>query len=241
MSASPGGPARRPRDRTAVRLGTLLAVSTLGACAALAALVAVGGAAAARPATMVQAVAGRSAPAAPAAPKTRRPRPGLQLSIAVTGGRARVMAGDRITYAVTVRNAGAVAAPRLTITQTLPPGLRVVSASGSGVSGAGLVTWHAPVPAGGAARFTVTEQVLRLPAGQSRLAAVACASRPGSARPLVCAADLSAVPATVGAVAAGPRAGATAGWAVYAAVALLVLVAAGAAAAILNRRRPARH
>jgi uncharacterized repeat protein (TIGR01451 family) len=134
----------------------------------------------------------------------RLPRvPGLRISIG--DGRTTVQAGDQLTYTVLVQNSGARRSPPLKITQTLPPGLRFVSASGRGVAKAGSVTWHADLPAGGKDTFSLQAQVTRLAARQSRLAAVACTTLAGSRTPIVCAAHLDRLPGVPGA-ASGRRA-----------------------------------
>ena len=129
--------------------------------------------------------------------------PGLRISIG--DGRTAVQAGDRITYTVLVQNSGARRSPPLKITQTLPPGLRFVSASRHGAAEAGSVIWHADLPAGGKDTFSLQAQVTRSAAQQSRLAAVACAALAGSRTPIVCAAHLDRLPG-VPAAASGRRA-----------------------------------
>jgi uncharacterized repeat protein (TIGR01451 family) len=176
-------------------------------------------------------VASRTAPAVPP-PRT----PGLTIS--VTDGRAAAMAGDRLTYTVSVRDTGIAAAPQLKITQTLSPGLEFVSASGNGVATAGQVAWHASLPAGGGQTFRVTAQVTQTPARELRLAAVACVALPGGSRPVVCAAHLDRLPAAAGSAAAEPAAGAGSSrgnLTVYAAAGLAVL-AAGLVTVIAGRR-----
>jgi uncharacterized repeat protein (TIGR01451 family) len=125
--------------------------------------------------------------------------PGLRISIG--DGRNTAQAGDRLTYTILVQNSGAHRSPPLKITQTMPSGLRFISASGHGVVKAGSVTWHADLPAGGKDTFSLQAQVTRSAARQSRLAAVACAALAGSRTPIVCAAHLDRLP---GALAAAP-------------------------------------
>lgn len=118
--------------------------------------------------------------------------PGLRISIG--DGRTMAQVGDRLTYTVLVQNSGARRSPPLKITQTLPPGLRLVSASSHGVARASGVTWHADLPPGGKDTFSLRVQVTRLAARQSRLAAVACAALADSRTPIVCAAHLDRLP-----------------------------------------------
>jgi uncharacterized repeat protein (TIGR01451 family) len=118
--------------------------------------------------------------------------PGLRISI--EDGRTAVQAGDRLTYTVLIQNSGARRSPALKITQTLPPGLRFVSASRHGVARARSVTWHANVGAGGKDTFRLRAEVTRSTARQSRLAAVVCAALEGSRTPIVCASHLDRLP-----------------------------------------------
>ncbi len=143
-----------------------------------------------------QPVASRTAPAVRSA---RIP----SLAISVTDGQAAATTGDRLTYTVSVRDTGTVAAPHLKITQTLSSGLKFVSASSDGVATAGQVAWHASLPAGGTRTFRVTALVARTPARELRLAAIACAVLPGSSRPIVCAAHLDRLPAAAAGATAG--------------------------------------
>jgi uncharacterized repeat protein (TIGR01451 family) len=175
----------------------------------------------------------------PAAPAHAGPR----LSISVSDGRTQVTAGDRVTYTVKLRNAGAAAVRRVTVTQTLPPGTRLISASGGETAAHGRITWHASVGAGRAATFTSSEQVVRIPARQLRLAAVACAALPGSARPVVCAAALTDTPATAEAVARSAQSGAPGrgSWAGYAAVGGAAVAVSALAVVLARRTRPRRR
>jgi uncharacterized repeat protein (TIGR01451 family) len=129
-----------------------------------------------------------SGTAPPAAAHARPPR-GPQLSIGLGDGRTVAKAGDRLSYAVSIRNAGSSQAPHLAITLTLPTGVRLISASRNGAGRAGKITWHAGVPAGHRESFRAVGEVMRTPARMVRLAAVACAAE-RRGRPLVCAADL---------------------------------------------------
>ena len=111
--------------------------------------------------------------ASPTAP-ARLPRvPGLRISIG--DGRTTAQVGDRLTYTVLVQNSGARKSPPLKITQTLPPGLRFVSASSHGIAKAGSVTWHADLPAGGKDTFSLQAQVTQH--GRPAVAAGRCCLR----------------------------------------------------------------
>jgi uncharacterized repeat protein (TIGR01451 family) len=175
---------------------------------------------------------GHSVPAISATATASRPAvPGL--SISVTDGRTAVKPGDQLTYLVSVKDIGTLGAPHLTITQTLPAGLKFVSASRHGVAADGQVAWLTGIQPGGSQTFTVVTQLTRTPARQLRLAAVACAATQGSARPIVCAAHLDRLPAvaaTPAAKASGSLGGARtayigAGLAVLAVGAFIVIVA----------------
>ena len=165
----------------------------------------------------------------------RLPRvPGLRISI--TDGRTTAQAGDRLTYTVLVQNSGARKTPPLKITQTLPPGLRFVSASGHGVAKAGSVTWHADLAAAGKDTFSLQAEVTQSAARQSRLAAVACAALAGSRTPIICAAHLDRLPGTLAAApgrrAATPAASTLPGYA----VGVLAVLAAAVIAIVTGRR-----
>src|ERR1700733_16150402 len=66
--------------------------------------------------------------------------PGLTVSI--SDGHVAVRAGDELTYAVSVRNSGAVAVRSVKVTQTLSTGLEFVSASDRGVAAGGHGSWR---------------------------------------------------------------------------------------------------
>ena len=157
------------------------------------------------------------------------------LTISVSDGRTAANPGDQLTYLVSVRDAGTVSARHLKITQTLSPGLDFLSASPHGTAADGQVTWPAAIPAGGTKTFRVVARVTRTPARLLRLAAVACASAEGSAKPIVCAAHLDRLPAAAAAPAS--RAAGTSDLVPlgYAAAALAVL--AVAVLAVIARRR----
>ncbi len=163
------------------------------------------------------------------APRPSRPPAGRapavpQLTISISDGRKSVQAGERLTYTVLVSNGGG-REQHLKITQTLPPGLRLVSANRSGLASRNLVTWRSGVPARGTQTFRLTAQVIRTPARVTQLASIACAAA-GSVRPLVCAAAMNRIPASAAAVATRrgrPSGGGSSGWAAVGWVFLAVL------------------
>jgi uncharacterized repeat protein (TIGR01451 family) len=166
------------------------------------------------------------------APRASR-TPGLTISI--SDGRVAARAGDRLTYTVSVRNSGTVAVRRLQVTQTLSPGLELLSASDHGAAAGGDVSWTASLPVGGTRTFVAVTRLTRTPATLLRLAAIACVTLPGSSRPLVCAAHLDRLPAL--AAASTSRSGHSIGnVATYIAAGLAVL-ALGLLTAIVARRR----
>ncbi|MFC7382427.1 hypothetical protein [Sphaerisporangium rhizosphaerae] len=138
-----------------------------------------------------------------ATPHPAKPKKDYALRIGIDNGLAGVGPGDRVTYTIKVTNTGNADTPPLLLTQTLIPGVRLVSSAPKGKVTGGRVTWSGKVPAGGTGRYSATVQVGALPAGTQRLAAVACATTKGSRRPIVCAADSDRLPAP----AAGGRPG----------------------------------
>ena len=111
------------------------------------------------------------------------------LRVGIDDGRTAVRAGDRITYVTKISNTGPVATPALLLSQTLPPGLTLVSSSPPGVLSHGRVLWNETLPAGRTDRFEVTADVGIL-SGVTRLAAVACASTKADRRPILCASHI---------------------------------------------------
>jgi uncharacterized repeat protein (TIGR01451 family) len=156
------------------------------------------------------------------------------LTISVSDGHVAARAGDELTYAVSVRNSGAVAVRRLKVTQTLSAGLKFLSASDHGVAAGGDVSWTASLPVGGKRTFVDVTRVTSTPATLLRLAAVACVTLPGSTRPLVCAAHLDRLPA---AAASTSRSGHPIGNVLTYTAAGLAVLALGLLTAIVARRR----
>ncbi|MFN0182137.1 MAG: hypothetical protein ACKVZ0_25310 [Gemmatimonadales bacterium] len=72
-------------------------------------------------------------------------------------GPAAVVAGQDISYTVTVTNAGPSPADNVVVTDTLPSGVTFISATNGGTLGAGVVTWPAiaSLAAGGSQSHTV--------------------------------------------------------------------------------------
>lgn len=168
----------------------------------------------------------RRATAAPPAAAAAGP----QLSIAVTDGRTSVQEGDQVTYTVRLHNIGKHDARRLRLVQTLPSGLKVMSATRRPATRPGTLTWQISLPAGHTATFRVTGRVGHTPAQLLRLATVACASAGSSTRPIVCGAHSDELPA--GAVAAS-QAGRAASAAASERTTMQILRPAAAGAGIL--------
>ncbi|MER6825864.1 hypothetical protein ABT352_07740 [Streptosporangium sp. NPDC000563] len=166
------------------------------------------------------------------------------LSISIDNGRTAAEEGDRLTYTVKVRNTGATRVRELDLTQTLPTGLRFVSADGQGSASKGQVRWSVDVPPGKEATFHTVAEVGATPADLLRLASIACASIEGNDRPIVCATHSDQLPAGAAAaeaehVAAHPVSSRLGYVGMGAAAALSVLVLAGLL--LLRRSRRGRH
>jgi uncharacterized repeat protein (TIGR01451 family) len=189
------------------------------------------------PAT-ASAPAGSTVPAMASAPGTRAARvPGL--AVTVSDGHVAARSGEVLTYLVTVRDTGTVAAPRLEVTQTMSAGLRVLSVSDHGVAAGGRVSWPAGLAAGGSRTFRVVAQVTRTPATLLRLAAVACVALPGNTGPAICAAHLDRLPVAAAAISRPARSGMSA--AAYAAIGLAVAALCLLAAIVRRRSRLRRQ
>jgi uncharacterized repeat protein (TIGR01451 family) len=139
--------------------------------------------------------------AAPQAPAASGP----QLSIAVTDGRTSVQEGDQLTYTVQLHNIGRHDVRRLRLVQTLPAGLRLISATRRPATRPGSLTWRISLPAGHTSTFRVTGRVGHTPGQLLRLATVVCASAGPSTRPIVCGAHSDELPAGAVAAAASER------------------------------------
>jgi uncharacterized repeat protein (TIGR01451 family) len=172
----------------------------------------------------------------------------LQLSIGVTDSRQRVQAGDLVTYAVKVDNIGKRNAPRLRIVQTLPAGLRLISASRHPAEHAGQLTWRLSLPAGHTSKFRVVGKVGKTPQQLLRLATIACATTGSSSRPIVCAAHSDELPAGAVAAAHASQAAASAKptgsgdrYLRPAGLVLILAIATGAGYLFFRRRQTAHH
>ncbi len=205
--------------------------------------------AAARAATDEQAPGTHRHPSKTSSPSLRpvsRPTGVPGLTINITDGRTAVRPGDRLTYTVRLKDAGATTAGHLVITLTFPAYLKLISASRPGRAAASHVTWHASLRPGQTEVFLMTARLAKTPPGLARVAAVACAIG-GSRQTIICAAHLDKIPGHSAArQASGPRAiTATgtrhlAGLAVAAGAGLLTALLAALTARRIRARRPRR-
>ncbi len=120
---------------------------------------------------------------------------GPALSIDVDDGRQTAKPGDLLNYTVKIHNIGSTNAHGLDIVQTLPTGMKLISATRHGAAHAGQVMWKVNLPAGQADTFGSVGKVGQTPSQLLRLATIACASTGGSVRPIVCAAHSDELPA----------------------------------------------
>ncbi|GAA3136217.1 hypothetical protein [Streptosporangium carneum] len=164
-----------------------------------------------------------------AAGPVKAAEPVPKLSIAVDNGRTTAKEGDRLTYTITVDNVGTTDVDDLRLVQTMPAGLKFVSADGHGTAKEGQVAWTVDLPAGKNATFHTKAQVLATPQDLLRLATVACASTESGGRPIVCAAHSDQLPAGAAAEAAGRSASSDADrpWYIPTGAALLAVAVLG--------------
>ena len=165
------------------------------------------------------------------------------LSIGVDDGRQAAKPGDLLNYTVKIQNIGTTSAKGLDVVQTLPAGLKLISASRHGAARAGQVTWKVNLPVGRADTFGVVGRVGQTPKQLLRLATIACASTGGGIKPIVCAAHSDELPAGAAAAAYARHAAAghNVGYVRVIGVALLLaVVAAIGGRSLLLRRRTRR-
>lgn len=189
---------------------------------------------------------GTEAAAAPTDPATATESAAApQLSIEIDNGKTSVLAGDTLTYTITLQNLGTTDISGLQITQTVPAGLLFGAADNGGTVQDGAVSWTLDLPSTAASTLQTTMTVTDTPAELLRLASVACATVDGTDAPLVCASHSDQLPAGAAAEsAASNAAGATTPstesssprWAIIGGVILVLLVGAGAALLIRRRR-----
>jgi uncharacterized repeat protein (TIGR01451 family) len=165
-----------------------------------------------------------------------KPRQTYALRIGIDNGRTSVRAGDRLTYVTKVSNTGAAKTPDLLLTQTLVPGLKLISTAPKGVLSGDRITWNKALPTGGTGQFSVTVEVGRLAGGQRRLAAVACASAKTDKRPIVCASHLDLLRTTATEGSRTGIAGLLSGWILWCAIAGAGALL-GAGVMLFRRRR----
>jgi len=214
-----------------------------------------------RPSTPASAHPSASASAHPSTPATPHPSTSVavpqpsaaaggaaahrpELSIGVSDGRQHVQPGDLVTYAVKIHNIGKRNVPHLRIVQTLPAGMKLISATRHPATHAGQLTWKLGLAAGHTGKFRVVGKVGQTPGQLLRLATIACAEIGTSARPVVCAAHSDELPA--GAVAAAHASHAAAGGSQLGflrpfGAALALAVVAGACWLVFRRSRRRGH
>jgi uncharacterized repeat protein (TIGR01451 family) len=164
--------------------------------------------------------------------------PGPQLSIAIGDGRTTTTVGNRLTYTITVENLGRTDVSGLTVTQTVPAGLELVSAESADAVQAGDISWNVNLEANATRVFHSTMTVVRTPPSLLRLASVACARAVGGARPIVCAIHSDQLPAGAAETMTGSAGSAArAGW-WYFAGGLVMLSFGALIASLVRRRRP---
>ncbi len=111
------------------------------------------------------------------------------LSISIDNSHDQVHGGDELAYKISVRNTGSSDVDGLRITQSIPSGVRVVTAEQDGQATSTSVQWTKVVPAG--KEITLANHVVfdAAPEGTARLASSVCAYRDGETRPVVCSTD----------------------------------------------------
>lgn len=118
-----------------------------------------------------------------------------QLSIAVDDGRTSAVAGDALTYTITVQNLGTADVTGLKVTQSLPAGMKLDSTDPAAAVRSGSVSWSLRLKAAGHAIFHSRMTVSKTPTALLRMATVACASTSSKGPPVVCASHSDQLPA----------------------------------------------
>ena len=181
-----------------------------------------------------------TAPYVPAtAHAAAKPKQSFALRIGIDNGRTSVRVGDRLTYVTKVSNTGAASTPDLLLTQTLVPGLKLISSAPKGTLSGDRVMWSRVLPTGRTDQFSVTVEVGRLTGRPQRLAAVACASAKADKRPIVCASHLDLLRTTVTERPGSRIAGLVPGWILWCAIAGAGALLA-ASLVLFHRRRKTR-
>ncbi|GAA3200055.1 hypothetical protein [Actinocorallia longicatena] len=165
-------------------------------------------------------------PAPADAARAGKPAP-PSLSISVDSGRKTLGRGDRVTYRTELKNLGARGTAPLQITQTLAPGMKLLSTSPKGSAANGRIRWTRPLPGGAAAVFETTVEIGDVPARYTRLAAVACAAEPAG-RPIVCSTRADRVLRAASGGRSGPS------WYLIAGTVVLAVAVAGGLAALVR-------
>lgn len=181
------------------------------------------------------AAAGLLLAAAPTAAADGLPAPTRPaLSIKVDDDTTKTKAKQVHTYTVKLRNLGSTNLRQMVLTETLPVGMSLISATdGGALNGAdGQIVWTVDVLVGQEVTRTIKARVDKLPAGHG-IASTACARLAGSNVPVVCSTDLDQLPTEAELAAA---AGTTA--TLYGITASL-LVAGGGAWYVRRRRKNA--
>lgn len=171
-------------------------------------------------------------------PGPAKPKQSYALRIGIDDGRTSVRTGDRLTYVTRVSNTGTTKTPGLRLSQTLVPGVKLISSAPKGTVSQGRITWDRALSTGGTSEFRVTVEVGRLAGHPERLAAVACASTRTDNHPLVCASHLDLLGDAAGAASARP-AGSALTWGVRSALAGAAALVLTMLALLVRRRR--RH
>jgi uncharacterized repeat protein (TIGR01451 family) len=164
-----------------------------------------------------------------------KPKQTYALRIGIDNGRTSVRAGDRLTYVTKVSNTGATKTPDLLLTQTLVPGLKLISSAPKGALSGDRITWNRALPTGKTGQFSVTVEVGKLTGRPQRLAAVACASTKTDKRPIVCASHLDLLRTSAN---EGPKSpGLVSGWVLWSATAGAAVLLAATGMLFRRRRR----